>query len=329
MKHVFFVHSHITWLVAGGVIRHLGLAAGDVLFVRSRGYVPLSGEYEQIDFPVREARLTFTRDVADWLQERRTLAAFVDGIAQGEFTWYLPHTAFAFFPAFIAHPRCRGFSVIEEGMAAYHTPEGIARVLAMQAAARPTNWRARLVRRLGLARTPVFADERYLAVYGCTEEAFPGYARKVRVAFDAPPAANNEEIATVLVFDAVLEYGLADEAAFFQCLEELVAKLAADGRSTVHFKLHPQQYVDRRYTDRLRETLQANERGVVFRELAADTCLERLAAAGHADFYLFVSSVGIYAAEAGCRVFSMARRLAELDPRYAAVLAAVPERVRF
>jgi hypothetical protein len=37
VKHLFLVHSHITYLVACAVARHDGLRAGDVGMVLSRG----------------------------------------------------------------------------------------------------------------------------------------------------------------------------------------------------------------------------------------------------------------------------------------------------
>ena len=80
--------------------------------------------------------------------------------------------------------------------------------------------------------------------------------------------------------------------------------------------------------ERLERALQGNRHGLRFTELPADYCLELLAQGGRTDFYVFASSIAIYAAASGCRVYSMSRRLAELDPQYRRVVDAIPAGVR-
>lgn len=323
MKHVFFVHSHITWLVSRGVIRQRGLARDEVLFVCTRGYRPPDPEHEQLAFPDRRWVLTWR--LAQWFRQKRELARFVERVARdGDFLWYLPHTGFPFFPALVGHPRCRGFHLIEEGIGSYHTPQALVDIMRRTFALKP-GWKGWVLRLWMRLKPPALADARYLVAYGCTDEAFPGYARRSKVDLAGEHPAGCEDIQAVLVLDNVLEASLAGEQAFFQCLEELVAKLAQDGRRSVHYKLHPDQYIDPRYTPRLQQVLQDNPHGVRFTELPAGYCLELLAAAGRTDFYVFVSSVGFYAAVSGCRVYSMASRLATLDARYRVILDTVPE----
>lgn len=326
MRHVFFLHSHITWLVARAVIRHHGVAPADVLLVCTRGYRPPDASYPTKVFPDRRWVITWRLD--RWWRLQRELARFVDEVAAGgEFTWYLPHTAFPFFRAFVRHPACRGFSLIEEGLAAYYTPEAANAALRRVASSR-FGWRRWAARAWVWLRPPVFADPRYLQAYGCTDEAFPGYARRTRVHIEERVPEGGEEVRAVVAFDAVLEAQVAGEAAFFQSLEELMARLAEAGHAHVHYKLHPQQYIDARYRPQLVQALQGNRHGLRFTELPADSCLELLAQGGRTDFYVFVSSIAIYASASGCKVYSMSRRLAELDPQYRRVVDAIPVGVR-
>lgn len=326
VKHVFFIHSHVTWLVSLAVIDHHQLAADDVLLVCARGYEPPDEAFATKAFP--ERRWVITWRLRQWWRQQRELARFVDEVSGGrDFAWYLPHRAFPFFGAFVRHPRCRGYHLIEEGMASYHTPESIAQVL-HHVVARRRGWRGWVARALVAVRPPVFADERCLAFYGCTDEAFPGYERKVRVRIRAPHPADAGDIEAVLVFDGALEAQLADEEPFHACLEELMAILARQGRRKVHYKLAPVQYVDRRYSPRVQQVLQENPHGIRFVELPASCCLELLALAGRTDFFIFLTSVGIYAADAGCGVYSMAQRLAQLDARYRSFPDTIPEAVR-
>lgn len=322
MRHVFLLHSHITWLVACGVIRQHALAPADVLFVCTRGYVPPEATYPTTVFPDRRWVITWRLD--RWWRLHQDLARFVADVASGgEFLWYLPHTGFPFFHAFIAHPRCRGFSLIEEGMAAYNTPEAAEAALRRVASRRP-GWRGWVARAWVWLHPPVFADPRYLHAYGCTHDSFPGYARRAQVQIEGRVPAGAEEVRAVVVFDSVLEAQVVSEPPFFQVLDDLLARLSAEGYHHVHFKLHPQQYIDSRYRPRLLQALHDNRHRLRFTELPPDYCLELLAQAGQTDFYVFLSSIAIYASASGCKVYSMARRLAQLDSGYRRIAAALP-----
>lgn len=323
MKHVFFIHSHITWLVSLGVIRKRELDCQGVLFVCSRGYEPPDTEFERIKFPDRGWLLTWRP--GKWIHDRRELAHFVDSVAQNtDFQWYLPHTGFLFFRAFVRHPHCRGFHLIEEGIGSYYTRDALNTSIQRAPVSMP-GWKGWLQRQLSSIRPPELADTRYLFAYGCTDEAFPGYARRIKVDLVEKIQPGDEDIETVLVLDNLMEVGLVDENTFFRCLDELIAKLAKEGRRTVYYKPHPGQYVDPRYMPRLRKVLQGNTYGVDFRELPASYCLELLASTGRPDFYIFISSVGYYAAVSGCLVYSMASRLAAIDARYKVIKEIIPE----
>lgn len=323
MKHVFFIHSHITWLVSGGVIRHLGLASENVLFVCSRGYAPPETVFEVISFPDKPWLLTWRPHI--WIRDRRELAQFVDRVARNkDFQWYLPHTGFSFFRAFIEHPHCRGFNLIEEGIGSYHTREGLATRVRRAPFSMP-GWKGWLRSQWSRIWPPEMADTRYIFAYGSTDEAFPGYERRVKVELVGRTQPSDENIDTVLVMDNFLETGLVDERTFFRCLDELITLLANKGNTTVHYKLHPGQHVDPRYTPRLRQMLRDNQYGVDFRELPASFCLELLAATRRPCFYIFISSVGYYAAVSGCRVYSIASRLAAIDARYTGIRDIIPE----
>ncbi len=323
MRHVFFIHSHITWLVSLGVIRHRGLTRQAVLFVCSRGYITPDAEFERIDFPDRGWLLTWRPD--KWVHDRRELTQFIDSVAQNaDFQWYLPHTGFLFFRAFVRHPRCHGFHLIEEGLGSYFTRDALRESMQRAPVSMP-GWKGWLQRQWARFRPPELADTRYLFAYGCTDEAFPGYARRIKVELVEKSQPGDEDIVTVLVLDNLVEVGLVDPDTFFRCLDELMVRLAKEDRKKVYFKPHPGQYVDPRYMPHLRKVLQDNPYGVDFRELPASYCLELLAATGRPNFYVFISSMGYYAAISGCQVYSMASRLAAIDVRYKVIMDIIPE----
>lgn len=321
MKHLFLVHSHITYLVACAVVRHEGLQADHVVLLLGRGYEPPETVHRSAEFPVKEPAVPLLCLPFQRWRNRQNLRRFLAKWGKEPVHWYLPHTAFSFFAALIRHAHTEGFSLIEEGLGSYFTAQEINALLTRRM--RPVS---RLLMRLS-GRQVQFADHRYQAAYGCTDAAYPGYERKVRVTLAPPTGTAPRGTRAIVAFDYVLESRLASESAFYKCVHEMVARIAADGHDQASYKLHPEQLHQSRHTPRLRSLLQDNAAGVRFTELPAGTCLEGLAAAGQRDFYIFGSSVGFYAAASGCRVVSMARRLAALDPLYRRTMESLPAEV--
>lgn len=118
MKHIFIVHSPITYLSALGVVLKENLKKDDVLIISetfSLGYEPipivkLSGSLKTTRFST-----IFGSSV------QRKLYKYLDQEIKGElFTAYIP--VFHYLDRFlILHKNCIGFHFIEEGLAAYYT----------------------------------------------------------------------------------------------------------------------------------------------------------------------------------------------------------------
>lgn len=118
MKHLFSVHSPITFLAAHAVIEHLQLKVDDVLIMSNRYKVPLD-KYQVFPF--------LSSIHKQWWQKLMYLNAplnedhYLDKLLQGDdFIAYIDLMSFNQV-SFITNSACKGFHFIEEGNSSYRT----------------------------------------------------------------------------------------------------------------------------------------------------------------------------------------------------------------
>lgn len=116
MKHLFVVHSPITFLIAHAVIEHLQLSLGDVV-VLSNGYSLPIDKYKSAPFfsNLNHSKFHKLKYMNAPFWEDRYLSAILDG---EEFIAYIDLMSYHQ-RVFITHSRCKGFHFIEEGNASY------------------------------------------------------------------------------------------------------------------------------------------------------------------------------------------------------------------
>lgn len=122
MKHLFYIHSHTTYLTAVGVIESLQIQAEEIIFVISRNYKNTFHHslYKEIDLS-----LTFKDSMDEPFKfwKLNKLVKYVDSILEKEvndkYLAYLPHVG-VFLPQVLAtNKNCRGIRFIEEGSCCY------------------------------------------------------------------------------------------------------------------------------------------------------------------------------------------------------------------
>jgi hypothetical protein len=125
MKHIFYIHSPITYLIAVSVCRYLDLPAKDALFI--------------CDGFNRNTEIATVKDISEYNKGKNILsrsyknikyfnkAKFVDKIISDfilgyEFIAYVPVMRFVE-KVIVTHRKCKGFNFIEEGLAHYYKGE--------------------------------------------------------------------------------------------------------------------------------------------------------------------------------------------------------------
>lgn len=123
MKHVFVIHSHITFLISVGTINKLGLTPNDVIFLYGRNYHIADVNIPYTIYDISSIyRPAHANDI--WHPTKRKkyverVDNFVNNNIGNEFYVYLPHTGFTFFQLLLTHPLCKGINLIQEGAVSY------------------------------------------------------------------------------------------------------------------------------------------------------------------------------------------------------------------
>lgn len=143
MKHVFYIHSPITYLIAISVCHYLSLPKKDVLFICDGFY--------------RESQMFIAMDISRYNKSKTFLgrgiknikyfnkAKFIDKvindfILEDQFIAYVPVMRFIE-KIIVTHKRCKGFNFIEEGLAHYHKGETLH---SLSTASAKSEWRTSL-----------------------------------------------------------------------------------------------------------------------------------------------------------------------------------------
>ena len=117
MKHVFWIHSHTTFLTARGVIDKLKLRNRDIVYILARNYkcynidenIPTYDMSEIIMSPRLETRRRI-------LEEIRILDNLIDEKISEAFTFYTPHLSSYAFQVVSTNKLCVDIKFIQEGI---------------------------------------------------------------------------------------------------------------------------------------------------------------------------------------------------------------------
>lgn len=116
MKHIFTIHSHVTFLVAYSIVEHLGLNKSDVILLSSRYKVSVKG------FNVQEAYQTRYQTLKEKLftfNAPKSHDRYINKLTKGDsFIAYIDLMSY-YQKVLVTHEKCAGFHFFEEGNGAY------------------------------------------------------------------------------------------------------------------------------------------------------------------------------------------------------------------
>ncbi len=126
MLHVFYIHSHTSFLVSMGVIKQLKLKDNDVLFLTARHYKNsmVNVPYKQVDI----SNLLFFKKwyhFSYWNQRRyiSSLDQVIDTYVKGCFSVYVPHVASYGFQVLTSNKRCCCINLCQESAYSFFKKE--------------------------------------------------------------------------------------------------------------------------------------------------------------------------------------------------------------
>src|SRR5215217_871201 len=125
MKHLFYIHSHITFLASIKSINFLKLDYTDCVFIIHRGKIDdyKFSKVKMVEFIYNHHNIeTYTISKKFWKNWKKLdkLDEFINiAISNNYFTFYTPHTYASFLALIVTHKKCKGYNIIEEGLGSY------------------------------------------------------------------------------------------------------------------------------------------------------------------------------------------------------------------
>ncbi len=148
MKHIFLVHSPITYLTSVAVINQLQIAKDDavIIFVRFNKIAQPDNNYIGISLDEYYENRSTSKKIYNYVQHfniAKRIDKLVNEATKNEkFTAYVPVLLFIG-KALITHSNCYTFNFIEEGMAQYYTEETLGNLTLVNA---KESWRTSIIK---------------------------------------------------------------------------------------------------------------------------------------------------------------------------------------
>mgnify|MGYP000448131576 CR=1 FL=1 len=312
MKYLFYTHSAITTRLCFEIIKYQNIDARDVLWLSARD--EFVGN-EQNVIPVEifgcvlpKANLNFTRCRRELREWRRKLTVYLNGES---YRCFLPQTQQLFLQLLTTHPLCKGYFLVEEGMAAYYEEATLTQIKRKKMDVMSlVKWSYNYINYGGSFRKRRLLQDsksqQYLGCYTWNKYGFPGYTK--RHVLNCPFSLSNEHlnVEVLIVLDAVVEAGMIKPKVMSKALNKTFLMLKKRGLTNLGVKLHPET------------TKQGKDIPVWWSEafsglkdhfsvcwIPRNCVVEDLALQKNKIFIVNISSVGLYAAILGRDVWSI------------------------
>jgi hypothetical protein len=326
MKHLFYIHSNITELVARQVIEEEGYEEKDSLFLLARNH---KSEFpNQIIFPYTHYPVdTFRVSFFFWKNRTKVtnLDRWLDKITEGKpFTYYTPQSGMNFFYLIISHINCKHYCYIEEGLCSYLREDELrSKKKELWIRDQLYNWNFK-------GRSPSvkhFYDlnhVKYLAAYGISEHSFPGLIKRKTLNLPFVKTNENNTYEHVLVLGQYVEYGEMKKETLIAVIQYLLSHLIKNKITNLHIKYHPAQK-EESSIGALTNLFTEYKSQINIILMGPNTVLENIAISTGASFYIISSSVGIYSAINGNNVYCLAKKVVEVESQFQKKIDSFPD----
>lgn len=323
MKHLFYVHSHITFLVSKQYVFDQGINPDDCLFFCTRGY-RYNDEYSQIfrngcQYP----KDIFANENFDILprfnfikgyHNIHLLENFInDKFNNDSFVFYTFNTSSHVHSVIATMKKCLGYYIIEEGLSAYteinklpQLYKGVKKIV-FKHILQP------IFPRFFILKDHIFSSSSkyYLGTIAILPEAFnPLPPKHLLVTNPFSEISLGFAPTVVISIDSAFEIYQVPLDAIATVFQKIKDNIALKENIVVAAKFHPYYYIHTENKEKFQAVLKTVF-GELFRELPMDAILEDVLNTYHSDFYSLWSSIGIYAQRNGCKCYSFAHFLNE------------------
>lgn len=325
MKHLFYVHSHITFLVSKQYVFDKRIDPDDCLLLCSRNYVPCY-EYQQLFKNIRK----YPQEVFDSRKEDLSLLKnFFNGFIgmhfledfianycqQDEFLFYTFSTNSHMCSIIVTMKKCMGYYLMEEGSSSYSDDKIIKKSLGK----RNLIFQSILVHifpRFYLLKDHHFstASKKYKGVIATSEKALcqlKGEHVIISNPFGKQELSYSPNI--VLSVDASLHLCQMNTEHIEAIMNEICQFVNHKYKNPIiAYKMHP-MIEKEPFANSIRNILLKAFDNFRVEELPNDIAIEEVLNAYHCDFFSDWSSVAIYANQMGCKCYSYAHKLSRVS----------------
>jgi hypothetical protein len=260
MKHLFYVHSGITWLIAQAIIEETNIAGPDVIIMLGRG-VSFDNLYCCYSLDSDEQQLAFapsygSKKVLSFLSTLTTLDRKIARlVGNSDFLIYLPTERNYLMQFLQTHRLCVGRNFMEEGLLTYN--ESFLKHGADQSLSARLQYLIRTPFHLNRTLVGTNNKTRYspdtFTIFVCTIAAVSVLRSFTVQQVNIAPYVKKYPSATLqgylFVFDPVVEKQICEKEVFLRCFNNFIQKQIPSLSSRLAVKFHPQQSSFEMYLD--------------------------------------------------------------------------------
>lgn len=246
MKHVFWIHSHITFYMAIATIKYRRLNISNVVFLTDRKYRNGYFPYTLNDFSEYAGKLSpFTLKSVFSLRKIITrMDRRLKKILQNDnYIVYLPHLSHPVYQILITNKYCRGYHFIEEGMINYvarnYESHFLRFTVWQQFGLNVFNFFCKRIC-LGHKAFGHFKNLPYEPTYFYLDSPYCRWGKNVVPLKLLQHKVNTKipEEAAIIILSPLLEYNMVTPEGYRQCWSYLIKKVSEYTKS-VYIKSHP------------------------------------------------------------------------------------------
>jgi hypothetical protein len=335
MKHVFWVHSSITFLIAKKIITENTINDNECIFLVSRNYT--TAELEK--YMTVSDMLLFKEGTRIWkgkniIKTIRNINYFNNifcEIINERFYFYTPHTLSDLPNIIISNKLCEKYFIIEEGSGSY----------CVEILSPFKGWKSYACKLLKLFFPRLYtAKESFITTkhpkfgycYGFGENVFPTVPKDKIIILPLPFEKIDLPVQpdAVIVIDHLqgLDSSLTNEN-YADVLTDLALFFVKQRKyNCIAYKFHPTHYFSQQsFIKKMQNTFNdlGYEFDIKFMEIPQRIAIENIAYSYYPDFYGLFSSVLLYASIIGCRVYGINRLFIAKEERYRVCFEKIPD----
>jgi len=326
MKHLFFVHSHITFLVANRYLLDQKIEPDDALFVLSARYPNLPANYSNYHtllypngfFENGSSRVFEKTNLVLGLKNIKWVENYLNShFANDKFILYLINTGSDIHSTIVTMHNCAGYYIMEEGASSYSSKHNIEKLFGStgQRVLFKILKHVPLAKRFFALKDSIIStnNSKFLGTIATSPKAFPDTDSNHIVVSNPFDSVHLEiEPDAVLSIDASL-YLSFKEVFPQEIFTFLSSYFSKNHFSNIAYKFHPCYYSNigliEKYRSGIKEIFPASSV-----ELPVDCILENVLNTYSATFVSDFSTIGIYASNFGRTCISYANIVPILYP---------------